>query len=143
MSNVYESANLILKLYELRREPTMREARAWYVRGFNPGSVEDIVSALSGPNSAYFRMVTTYWDMAASLVLNGAIDEQMFSDANGEHLVVFAKVEPYLGEYRTRLGNPAYLGSIERLVLKMPNAKERLAALRERFRQMAQAASNR
>ena len=143
MSNAYESANLILKLYELRREPTMREARAWYVRGFNPGSVEDIVSALSGPNSAYFRMVTTYWDMAASLVLNGAIDKQMFSDANGEHLVVFAKVEPYLGEYRTRLGNPAYLGSIERLVLKMPNAKERLAALRERFRQMAQAASNR
>ena len=140
MSTAYESANLILKLYELRREPTMREARAWYVRGFNPGSVEDIVSALSGPNSAYFRMVTTYWDMAASLVLNGAIDEQMFSDANGEHLVVFAKVEPYLGEYRTRLGNPAYLGSIERLVLKMPNAKERLAALRERFRQMAQAA---
>lgn len=144
MSTAYESADLILKLYELRREPTMREARAWYVRGFNPGSVEDIVSTLSGPHSAHFRMVATYWDMAASLVLNGAIDEQMFVDANGEHLVVFAKVEPYLGEYRARAGSPTYLGNIEKLVMKIPNAKDRLAGLRERFRQLAaQAAPSR
>ena len=86
-------------------------------------------------------MVTSYWDMAASLVLNGAIDEQMFTDANGEHLVVFAKLEPFIGEFRTKLGNPTYLASLERLVMKTPNAKERLAAIRERFRAMAAARS--
>ena len=54
-------------------------------------------------------MVTSYWDMAASFVTNGAIDEQMFNDANGEQLVVFAKLEPFVAEYRTRMGNPSYL----------------------------------
>ena len=141
MSTAYESADLLLKLYDLRRESVMREARAWYARSFNPDGVEDVLRAVGGPNSAHFRMTTSYWDMAASLVLNGAIDEQMFNDANGEHVVVFAKIEPFLGEYRTRTGNPTYLGNLEKLVMKIPGASERLVRLRERFRQMATQAS--
>jgi hypothetical protein len=119
----------------------MREARAWYTRSFNPTTVDDVMQAVSGPNSAHFRMVTSYWDMAASFVLNGAIDEKMFNDANGEHLVMFAKLAPFIAEYRQKMGNPAYLASVETLVMKMPNAKERLASLRERFRAMAVAAA--
>src|SRR5919109_4483598 len=107
MSSHYESAALIIKLYELRRESTMREARNWYARSFNPTSVDEVMQAVSGPNSAYFRMVTSYWDMACSFVLNGAIDEKMFNDANGEQLVVFCKIEPFIAEYRSRTGNPA------------------------------------
>jgi hypothetical protein len=99
------------------------------------------MQALSGPNSAHFRMVTSYWDMATSFVLNGAIDEKMFNDANGEHVVVFAKLEPFVAEYRQKMGNPAYLASLEKLVMKMPNPKERLASLRERFRAMTVAAA--
>lgn len=136
-STPYESATLLIRLYELRREPTMRDARAWYVSSFNPNSVDDVVQALRGPNSAHFRMVTSYWDMAASFVLNGAIDEKMFADANGEHIIVFAKLEPFLAEYRAKMGNPAYYASLEKLVMQMPGAKERLAALRERFRPKA------
>ncbi len=143
MSTPYESATLLIRLYELRREPTMREARNWFARSFNPSSVEDLLQAIGGPNSAHFRMVTSYWDMACSFVLNGAIDEQMFTDANGEHLVVLAKMEPYLAEYRSRTGNTAYLGSLEKLVMRMPKAKERLDALRERFRAMAATATTR
>lgn len=142
MSTAYESADLLLKLYDLRRESVMREARAWYARSFNPESVEDVLRAVGGPNSAHFRMTTSYWDMAASFVLNGAIDEQMFNDANGEHLVVLAKLEPFLGEYRTRIGNPTYLGNLEKLVMKIPGASERLARVRERFRQMATPSSS-
>ena len=104
MSSPYESATLLIRLYELRREPTMREARGWYARSFNPSTVDEVVQALSGPNSAHFRMVTSYWEMAASFVNHGAIDEAMFVDANGEHLVVFAKIEPFLTEYRARMG---------------------------------------
>jgi hypothetical protein len=141
VSTPYESATLLIRLYELRRESTMREARNWYARSFNPTTVDEVLQALSGPNSAHFRMVTSYWDMASSFVLHGAIDEQMFVDTNGEHTIVYAKLEPFLAEYRAKTGNPAYLASLEQLVMKMPNAKERLAALRERFRAMATAAT--
>ena len=137
MSSSYESATLIIRLYELRREPTMREARTWYARSFNPTSIDEVMQAVSGPNSAHFRMVTSYWDMAASFVLNDAIDEKMFNDANGEQHVVWAKLEPFIGEYRAKLGNPGYLTSLERLVMKSPGARDRLATLRERFRAMA------
>jgi hypothetical protein len=143
LSTPYESATLLIRLYELRREPTMREARNWYARSFNPASIEELMQTVGGPNSAHFRMVTSYWDMAASFVLNQAIDQQMFADANGEHVVVFAKIEPLLAEYRGKMGNPAYLGSLEKLVMAMPNAKERLATLRERFRAWAAAAAAR
>ena len=139
MSSAYESADLLLKLYELRREPTMRQARQWFVM-FNPDTADEIGKVMQSEHSAHFRMVTSYWDMAASLVNNGAIDEKMFSDANGEHVVVFAKIEPLLAEQRTRMGLPQYLQQLEQLVMRIPNAKERLAAIRERFRQIAAAA---
>jgi len=138
VSSAYESANLLLKLYETRRDPTMRQARNWFVT-FNPNSADEISAVMRGEHSAYFRMVTSFWDMAASFVNNGAIDEQMFNDANGEHVVVFAKVEPFLAGFRTQLGSPQYLAQLEQLVMRIPNAKERLATTRERFRQMAAA----
>jgi hypothetical protein len=137
VSSQYESARLLLELYELRRESTMRDARSWFARDFNPETLDEMTTAISGPNSAYFRMVTSYWDMAASFVLHNAIDEQMFNDANGEHLVVLAKIEPFLAEFRQKMGNARYLASLETLVMKTPNARERLAAIRERFRAMA------
>jgi hypothetical protein len=137
MSTPYESATLLIRLYELRREPTMREARNWFARDFNPGSIDDVVQAVMGPNSGHFRMVTSYWDMAASFVLNGAIDEQMFNDANGEQVGVFAKMEPFLADYRGRMGNPKYLSPLEQVVMRRPGAKEQLASIREYFRTRA------
>jgi len=139
--SAYESADLLLKLYEVRREPKMREAREWYARSFNPESLDDIKKALSGPQSGHFRMVTSYWDMAASFVLNGAIDEQMFNDANGEQVGVFAKVEPFLPEYRTRMGNSKYLAHLEQVVMRRPGAKESLASIREYFKARAAVAA--
>ena len=139
MSTKHEDANLILKLYELRREEVMRKARDWYIAQFNPDSVQDVSNAAMGEYSAYYRMVTTYWDMAASLVNHDAIDEQMFNDANAEHIVVFAKIEPFLAEIRSMSGMSQYLQHLEQLVMRMPDAKERLPAIRERFKQMAAA----
>ena len=134
MSTPYESATLLIRLYELRREPAMREARAWFVSKFHATSIDDVMQVLSGPNSAHFRMVASYWEMAASFVLNGAIDEKMFTDANGEHIIVYAKLEPVIAEYRAKIGNPASYACLEQLVMRAPGMKERLAALRERFR---------
>ena len=84
-------------------------------------------------------MVTSYWDMAAALVLNGAIDEKMFNDTNGEQLGVFMKMQPFLADYRAKLGNPGYLANLEKVVLNRPGAVEMMAALRERLRSAAAA----
>jgi hypothetical protein len=138
-SKEYESADLILKLYEMRREPVMREARNWMI-GFFPESIQDITQAMVNPQtSAYYRMVTTYWDMAASFVNNGAIDEKMFNDAAGEHVIVFSKIEPFLSELREIVGSPNALKNLETLVMKMPNAKETLASRREMMKRWKQA----
>ena len=90
-------AGLILKLYDLRREETMRKARDWFFREFNPESADDIDKVMFGEHSGHFRIVMTYWDMAAALVNHGAIDLALFNDTNGEQFSVFAKLEPFLG----------------------------------------------
>jgi len=124
MSKESNSADLIMKLYDLRREPTMREARNWFI-SFFPESTEDIVKTMVDPaTSSYYRMVTTYWDMAAGFVNHGAIDEEMFLDSNGECWVIFAKVQPFLDGVRKVLDNPGYLKNLEKLLMKQPNAIE-------------------
>lgn len=133
MSTPYESATLLIRLYELRRDATMRDARGWYVRSFNPSTADEVLETLRGPNSAYFRMVTSYWDMAASFVINGAIDEKMFVDANGEQNVVWAKIEPFIGAYRAAI-NATACASLEAVVMRQPDAAARMAKLRDRFR---------
>lgn len=133
MSEKYESASLILKLYEARREETMRKARDWFV-AFMPESAEEINAALMGQHSAYYRMVTTYWDMAASFVNNGAIDEKMFNDANAEHMLVFSKIEPFIEEIRSTFNSPEYLKNLEQLVMRRPGANEMLPAMRARLK---------
>ena len=137
MDTKYEDANLILKLYELRREEVMRKARDWFIMQFNPGSMQDFTEVMMSDKGAYFRMVTSYWDMAASLVNHGAIDEQMFTDANGEYMIVYAKIEPFLAEMRTGMGSPQYLLNLEKLIMRKPDAKESLTAMRERMKQWA------
>jgi hypothetical protein len=84
-------------------------------------------------------MVVTYWDMAASLVINGAIDEQMFNDANGEHIAVFSKIAPFVAGYREKVGLPHYLKNLEQLIMRLPNAQQRLEQTRERLRKVAEA----
>jgi len=140
MSKESESADLIMKLYDLRRESTMREARNWYVLSFFPDSAEAIITALVAPeSSAYFRMVTSYWDMAAGFVNRGAIDEDMFHDSAGESIIVFAKVEPFIDEVRVIVGNPRMLANLETLIMRMPEAKSVLAQRREMIKRMAAA----
>jgi hypothetical protein len=128
-----EDANLILKLYDLRREPVMREARNWFF-SFNPTTTAEYMECVMGEHSGHLRMVITYWDMAASLVNNGAIDEQMFNDANGEHLFVFAKIEPILEGLRQEWNQPEMLKHFETLIRRIPNNQEKLAGMREQIK---------
>jgi hypothetical protein len=124
------SAELILKLYDLRREETMRKARNWFGVEFFPESVDDIFATVMGPNSGYYRMVVSYWDMACSFVTNGAIDADMFNDANGEHLFCFAKIQPFINGIREKFGNPGALRHLEQVVMDIPDSEKRLEMCR-------------
>lgn len=128
-----EEATLILKLYELRREETMRKARDWYVLEFNPSSMAELNSVMFGEHSGHLRMVTSYWEMAAALVNQGAIGLELFTETNNEYLSVFAKLEPLLGEMRAQYG-PRFLANLEKLIDATPGARDRLAGIRERTR---------
>jgi hypothetical protein len=138
----HEEAGLILKLYELRREGTMRKARDWYFLEFNPESMADVNAALFGEHSGHLRMVMSYWDMAAALVNHGAISRELFADTNGEHITVFSKVEPMLSEARAAFG-PQFLASLEKLVDATPGGRERAAAARERMKNIRAELANR
>lgn len=130
MSKV-ESADLILKLYDLRREEKMREARNW-IFSFNPTSVDEFWATMMDPQvGGYLRMVTSYWDMAASLVNHGAIDAEMFNDTVGEHIMVFAKIQPILAELRERFQNPKAFQHLEKLILDQPDGQERVTKTQE------------
>lgn len=136
MATPVESAELILRLYELRREPTMREARNFWF-GFNPTTAEEYMAAVTGPNSGLVRMVSSYWDMACSFVVNGAIDANMFDAANGEHIIVFAKIQPILAGLRAIAGPNAFK-NLEQVCLAPPVGIERVKETADRIRGFAQ-----
>ncbi len=142
MSDSVGAAGLLLKLYEMRTEPTLRASRAWFAFEFHPQSSKEVLATWLGPGheSAPYRMVTTYWDMAASLVVQGAIPVEMFNAANSEHFVLYEKLRPFLAEVRAGAGNPEYLMNLESVATAGAGADVRLAMYRryiERQRALA------
>ena len=136
MATPVDSATLILKLFELRREPTLRDARAWFLRDFNPGTLEEALTLAGGPKNDWFRMVIGYWDMAASFVVHGAIDGDMFRAANTEMVATFAKIQPFIDDVRRISRIPEFARNIEQVIAGQNGGQERMAMLREQFRRM-------
>jgi len=131
MSKETESAELILKLYDLRREAKMREARDWMF-GFNPTSAEEISNTMMDPEvGGYLRMVLSYWDMAAALVRHGAIDADMFNDTAGEHIGVYSKIAPFIAELRVQWAMPDAFSHLEKIILDRPDGAERVKKTQE------------
>ena len=108
-------AQVVLQLYELRREAEMRKAREWYMCEFNAATFAEFEWQCPAGSDAnrYWRMVTSYWDMAAALVLHGAVDEGLFFETQGEMMLAWRKVAPWIGELRQARGNPRYLRNLE------------------------------
>ncbi|MBI70893.1 MAG: hypothetical protein CME29_04105 [Gemmatimonadetes bacterium] len=129
-----ESARSLMQLYDLRREQKLRDARAWVVRSFNPGSVEDFVSIMQDEDYTYVRMVFGYWDMAASFVVFGAIEREMFTAVSGEMLATYCKVEFMIDELREKINQPSLLVNVQKVVEEWPGAQDRMAHLREYLR---------
>jgi len=134
MPTPFESAQLNLQLFDLRRETLLREARRWFLADFNPETIAELVALVSGERNASFRMVLGYWDMAASLVTTGAIDGDAFRAAHGEIFATFGKIHPFLADLRTASGEPHFCRHMEAVVLATPDAEETLARRREAMR---------
>ncbi|HKM47670.1 MAG TPA: hypothetical protein VJX69_08780 [Terriglobales bacterium] len=124
-------AGLILKLYDLRREAEMRKARNWFVVEFWPRSADELIkvaSSFPSQENAWIRQVGGYWDMAASFVLHGALNEELFLQpgCSGEMFFIFAKVYPFLKEFREKTNNPDAFGNIEKVATGSKLARKRL-----------------
>jgi hypothetical protein len=113
----HEDANLILRLYELRREPRMRQARDWFARSFRVKTMEEF-QAFCPPGSeanASYRMFATYWEMAASFVAHGALDRELFFENNQELLFLWVRVKELLPHLREAYKNPTSLKNVEQV----------------------------
>jgi hypothetical protein len=135
MAATSADAHVIMQLYDLRREPEMRKARSWFVM-FDPQSVDELIScvmALDSDASRYFRMVTGYWEMAAQMVLHGAVDEPLFLDTQPEMFLVFAKLAPHIAGLRDRLQMPESMKAVEELVNRSAAGKKKLQAVTQRI----------
>jgi len=135
----HEQANLLLRLYELRREPRLREAREWYFAHFKPTSPEDAMR-ICPPNSkenAYMRMVLSYWDMVTSMANRGLIDEEFFFENTGEHWLVWERVKPIIPAMRAMFKNPNFHRNLEENVKRLDAWREKQApGSTEAMRQM-------
>jgi hypothetical protein len=135
----FENGLLNLQLFDLRREPVLREARAWFLADFNPESLADLVAQVSSERNPSFRMVLGYWDMAASLVTTGAIDGDAFRAAHGEVFATFSKIHPFLAELRAASGEMDFCRHLEAVVMAAPDADAILTRRREAARAAAKA----
>jgi hypothetical protein len=135
----YEDAQLVLKLFELRREEKLRAARDWFAGKFFPQSAEEVL-ALAGMDNVYYRMVTGYWEMAASFVARGVLNADLFLDSGGEMIFVWAKLADVLPQLRKNPGFENLLKNIEHVIGSSPRAKERVGVTRQRIARLRERA---
>jgi hypothetical protein len=139
----HADAELILKLYEARREPEMRKARQWWTATFWPESADEIIKVIRSMGSQennWLRMVLGYWSMAASFVAQGVLNEDLFFEpsCSGEMFVIYVKVEPYLKEVREKMQNPMLLANLEKLI-KSEKGQERYKIMSRNVENMRKA----
>ena len=142
----HDQANLLLRLYELRREPRMRKAREWFIQDFSANSMEELFKKYppGSEDNASFRMVVSYWDMCASMVNRGLIDDEFFFENTGEVWLVYDKTKELAVSQRKAMGNPLILKQLEDMGTRMDAWRERTAPgfnqrMRERLAQFAAA----
>jgi|SRR5215469_273524 hypothetical protein len=117
MQATYEDANLILRLYELRREETLRQARSWFTGKFSAASAEEMMQKypFGSQENGYIRMVISYWDMACSFVTSGVLNQELLFQSGGEMLIVWEKIRPLAEGMRKLTGNARAWANLEKV----------------------------
>ncbi len=141
-------AEIIMKLYDLRREAEIRKARNWMLTEFWPDTADDVrrvLMAFPSQENNWYRQVLGYWEMAASFVVRGALSPELFFDNSGEMYFVYAKLKPFIRPLREEFHAPEFLANVEKLAEATPESRERTARLEERiaFRKRMMAKSGR
>ena len=133
-----QQAELILKLYELRRETVMREARSFVGGPFAPGSADELVQIVSAGDrkAGYVLQVYGYWDMVCAFVLHGVLSEALVYDTCQEMYFQFAKIYPYLKGFRQAVNLPEWMQSLETVAAGSPRGRKRLAVMRANLEQI-------
>jgi hypothetical protein len=136
-------AQLILQLYDLRREAEIRKARNWWGGEFFPESADDflkVIWAMNTQENNWLRMVTGYWSMAASLVLHGALNEELFLEPafSGEMFLIFAKIYPFLKDLREKMKDPNIFLTIEKAATRTEWGRDRVEFMVKRVETMRQ-----
>lgn len=135
----HEQVNLMLRLYDLRREPVLREARAWFVANFRPKTAEDVMKICppGSKENAYLRMVASYWEMVTNIVSRGLIEEEFFFENSGEQWVVWEALKPIVNEWRANFKNPHAWEKLEEHCKRLEAWREKRApGSTETMRQM-------
>ena len=133
-----KDAELIMRLYDLRREPEMRKARQWWLTEFSPDSAEEFLKiawALGSQENNWLRQVGGYWGMAASFVESGALNRELFlqPSVSGEMFFMFAKVHPFIKEIREKLGDSEVFLNVEKVIKSTPWGRKRLGFVEKRI----------
>jgi len=136
-----KDAEIILKLYELRRDPELRKARNWWLWEFSPLTADDFLKVAYAPGTQennWLRQASSYWGMAAALVNQGMLDEDLFlrPACSGEMFFIFAKVYPFLEDLRKKLGDPETFRDVEKVVMNTKWGRERLKFILKRIETM-------
>lgn len=123
----YEDANLLLRLYELRREEKLRQARDWFSKNFKASKLEEFqkLCPLGSQENAYFRMVTSYWEMAASFVTNGVLHQDLFAQNSRELLFVWERIRDIVPAWRETFKNPKLVRNVETVATAMIEEEKR------------------
>ena len=138
-----QDAELILKLYDLRREAEMRKARNWIAADFWPNTFEDyvkVMSDMSSDHNRWVRQVVSFWEMAAALAVHGAIDQELFLEpsVSGEMFFVYTKLKPILPEIREKMNSPEFLANSEKLITGTETGRTRAKVFEQRVAMLKQ-----
>ncbi len=130
-------AELILRLYDLRRESEIRKARNWWLVSFWPENADDVLKigmAMGTQENNWLRQVTGYWELAASFVVRGVLNQDLFLEGSfsGEMFFLFAKISPFLKELREKMNAPSMFGNVEKVIMSTKAGRERLKVMEQR-----------
>lgn len=144
----HEQVNLLLRLYELRREPRLREARSWFMDKLNVTTPEELMRTCppGSEESASLRMTLSYWDMCAGIANRGLVDDEIFFENTGEQFVIWEKIKPVVPAFRAMFRNPLFLSQLEEHIRRLEAWREKRApganeAMREFMRQTGRLAA--
>jgi hypothetical protein len=125
----HEQGELMLKLYEARREAKLREARQWFIGSFHPATFDEVTKYFMSPGEegAFIRMVISYWDMVANYANRGLVDEEFLFETTGEQWLVWERIKPIVGPWRDTFKNPLAFSHLEAHAKRLEAWREKRA----------------